>query len=42
MTSRSHCHTTVTLDDMVTVIGTSHEVIEKDIEGFGKIISYNV
>ena len=42
MTSQSHCHTSVTLDDMVTVMVTSHEITKKSIEGSGKIISYNV
>jgi len=37
-----YCHTSVTLDDTVIVIVTSHKVIEKDIEGSRKIISYNI
>jgi len=36
--SQSHCHTSVTSDDMVT----SHKVIEKDIEGSGKMMLYNM
>ena len=42
MTSCSHCHKSVTLDDMVTVMVTSHKVTEKDIEGSERITSYNV
>ena len=42
MTSQSHCHPSVTSDDMVTVTVTSHEVTEKDVEGSGKMISYDV
>jgi len=38
----SHCHTSVTSDDTVTVIVTSYEVIEKDIEGSGRMILYNM
>jgi len=40
--SGSYCHTSVTLDDMVTVTVTSHEVTKKNIEGSEKIMSYNV
>jgi len=40
--SQSHCHTSVISDDTVIVMVISHEVIEKDIEGSGKIISYNI
>ena len=42
MTSQSHCHTSVTSDDMVTVMVTSYEVTEKDVKGSGKIILYKV
>ena len=42
MTSGSHCHTSVTSDDMVTVMVTSHEITEKDVEGSERIISYNM
>ena len=42
VTSWSHCHTSVTLDDTVTVTVTSHEIPKKDIEGSGKIISYSM
>ena len=42
MTLWSHCHTSVTSNNTVTVIGTSHKVIEKNIEGFGKMMLYNV
>jgi len=38
----SHCHKSVTSDDMVTVIVTSHEITEKNIEDSGKMISYNM
>jgi len=37
-----YCHTSVTSDDMVTVIVTSHKVTEKNIEGSEKIMLYNV
>ena len=37
-----HCHTSVTSYDMITVIVTSHEVTEKNIEGSRKMTSYNV
>ena len=30
------------ISHMLTVMVTSHKVTEKDIEGFGRIISYNV
>jgi len=40
--SRLHHHTSVTSDDTVTVIVTSHKVTKKDIEGSGKIMLYNV
>jgi len=40
--SQSHCHTSVTSYDTATVMVTSHEVTEKDVEGFEKMISYNV
>jgi len=42
VTSWTHCHTSVTLDDMVTVLVTSHEVTEKSIKDSGKIILYNI
>ena len=42
MTSQSHCHTSVTSDDMVTVTVTSHEVIKKNIKGSRRMTSYNV
>jgi len=32
----------VTLDDMVMVTVTSHEVTKKGVEGSGKIMSYNI
>jgi len=38
----THCHTSVTLDDMVTVTVTSHKVTKKDVKGSGRIISYNI
>ena len=34
----SYCHISVTSDDMVTVTVTSHKVIKKSIEDFGKIM----
>ena len=37
MISQSYCHTSVTLDNMVTVMVTSYEVTEKDLEGFRRI-----
>ena len=37
-----HCHTSVTPDDMVTVMVTSHEITEKNVEGSGKIMLYNM
>ena len=37
MILQSYCHTSVTSDDMVTVI-----VTEKDIESSGRMISYNM
>ena len=40
--SWSHCHTSVTSYDIVTVMVTSHEVTEKNIKGSEKIISYNM
>ena len=40
--SQSHCHTSVTLDDTVTVIVTGHKVTEKGVEDSGKMILYNV
>ena len=42
MTSQSYCHTSVTSYSMVTVTVTSHEIIEKKVEGSRKIILYNV
>ena len=38
----SHCHTSVTSDEMVTVIVTSYEAIEKNIEGSRIIMLYNM
>ena len=35
-------HTSVTSDDTVTVLVTSHEVTKKGIEGSEKIMSYNI
>ena len=40
--SGSHCHTSVTSDDTVIVIVTSHKVMEKNIEGSRKMILYNM
>jgi len=40
--SLSHCHTSVTSDDIVTVMVTSHKITEKDIKGSGRMISYNI
>ena len=40
--SWSHCHTSVTSDDMITVMVTSYEVTKKNIEGFRKIMLYNM
>jgi len=40
--SWSHCHTSVTSDDTVTVMVTSHKITEKDIESSGRMMSYNV
>jgi len=40
VTSWSHCHTSVTSDDTVTVMVTSHEITEKDIEGSGRMTLY--
>jgi len=37
-----YCHTSVTSDDMVTVVVTSHKVTEKNIEGSEKIMLYNI
>jgi len=37
-----HCHTPVTSDNTITVIVTSHKIIEKNVEDFGKITLYNV
>ena len=42
MISQSHCYISVTSDDTVTVIVTSHMVTEKDIKNSKKIILYNV
>ena len=39
---RSCCHTSVTLDDMVTVIVTSYKVTRKNVEGSGRMILYNI
>jgi len=35
-------YTSVTSDDMVTVMDTSHKVTEKDIEDSKKMILYNM
>jgi len=35
----SYCHTSVTSYNMVTVMVTSYEVTEKDVEGSGRITS---
>ena len=40
--SWSHCHKSVTSDDMVTVMVTSHEITEKDVEGSERMTSYNM
>jgi len=32
------CHTSVTLDDIVIVIVTSHEIIEEKVEGSRRMI----
>ena len=40
--SQSHCYTSVTSDDIVTVMVTSHEVTNKDIESSERMISYNM
>jgi len=40
--SGSHCHKSVTSDNMVTVTVTSYEITEKDIEDSGKMILYNM
>ena len=37
-----HYDHTVISDDMVTVTVTSYKVTEKNIEGSGKIMSYNM
>ena len=37
-----YCHTSVTSDDMVTVVVTSHKVTEKNIEDSEKIMLYNI
>ena len=39
---QSYCYTSVTSDDMVTVMVTSHMITEKDIENSKRIISYNI
>jgi len=39
MTLQLCYHTSVTSDNMVTVIVTSHEIIEKDIKDSERIIS---
>jgi len=36
----SYCHTSVTLDDMVTVTVTSHKITEKNVKGSGKMMLY--
>jgi len=40
--SLPHCHTSVTSDDMVTVIVTSHKIIEKDIKDSRRMTLYNM
>jgi len=40
--SQSHCHTSVTSNNIVTVIVTSHKVIEKGVEDSEKMILYNM
>ena len=40
VTSQLCCHTSVTSYDIVTVIVTSHEVTEKNIEGSRRMILY--
>ena len=40
--SQSCCHISVTLDDMVTVMVTSHKVTENDVEDSGRITIYNI
>ena len=42
VTSQSCCHISVTSDDTVTVIFTSHKVTEKKVEDSGRMMSYNV
>ena len=42
VTTWSHCHTSVTSDDIVTVTVTSHRITKKDIEGFRRMTSYNM
>jgi len=42
VTSQLYCHKSVTLDDTVTVMVTSHKVTEKSVEGSGKMILYNI
>jgi len=40
--SGSHCYISVTSYDIVTVMVTSYKITEKDIEGSGRMMSYNV
>jgi len=40
--SQLHCHTSVTPDNIVIVIVTSHKITGKNVEGSGKIMSYNI
>ena len=40
--SQSYCYTSVTSYGIVTVTVTSHIVIEKDIEGSRRMISYSI
>ena len=42
MTLQVYYYTSVTSDDIVTTLVTSHEVVEKDVEGSGRIILYNI
>ena len=42
MISQSHCHTSVTSDDMVTETVTSHKITEKNIKSSKRMMTYNV
>ena len=39
---QSYCHTSVTLDDTVTVMVTGHKVTEKGVKNSRKMILYNM